>query len=97
MRWNVLYERIRPELEAEAEDNNGQILIKPLNEIIEDNIGYDDRTKKRVRNILTERKILKAKAPGVYYFIPYLELKEREKKETEAEELTEASSSDKVE
>jgi hypothetical protein len=85
MRWNVLYERIKPDLSAEAEDRGGKIPLKILNEIIEDNVGYDERTKKRVREILVGRNILKNVAPGVYEFTPFLKEKEKGVREHEGE------------
>lgn len=80
MRWKTLYDKIEMDLTMEAEDNDGLILLKQLNEIIEDRIGYDERTKKRVRELLLGRKILKVENPGIFIFLPYIQQKKENEK-----------------
>jgi len=92
MRWKILYAKIVMDLTMEAEDHDGLIPLKQLNEIIEDHIGYDERTKKRVRELLLGRKILKAENPGVFVFLPYIQQKnENEKVSDKIPEIIPAS------
>lgn len=59
MIWGDIFKDIEPRLaELTKDSSDGLIHINQLEEIIEDTVGIDGRTKKKIINILLRREIL---------------------------------------